>query len=237
MPLSPAIAIGFTAGMKSEPGAAGTAVSSLLPTRVSLVAGLRDPADGRSWEYFRAHYWGLLVGYAKSRGLGPHEAEEVAQETLIAVSRNIGSYEYQPGKSSFKAWLRGIVRHKVADQWRKRARQPDTTSLGDGTDHCAAPDDAPDEVWERQWQMDLVAAAVEKVRFSVSADQFRLWHECTVRCVPAREVAKTFGVSAACVHVAAFRIRARITREARAMEKAMEKAAQVQKAAAATAMR
>ena len=58
-----------------------------------------------------------------------------------------------------------------------------------------------------------------------------------MRCVPAREVAKTFGVSAACVHVAAFRIRARITREARAMEKAMEKAAQVQKAAAATEMR
>ncbi len=220
--------------MKSEQGHTGTAASSLLPTRVSLLAGLRDPADGRSWEYFKAHYWSLLVGYAKSRGMAPHEAEEVAQETLIAVARNIAKYEYQPGKSSFKAWLRGIVRHKMADQWRKRSRQPDTTSLGDGTDHHAAPDDTPDEVWEQQWQADLVAAAVEKVRISVSADQFRLWHECAVRGVPAREAAKTFGVSATRVHVAVFRIRARIAREAKAMEKAMENAALAQKAAAAT---
>ena len=55
------------------------------------------------------------------RMLGPahaHDAEDLHQETWIAVSRNAGAFDAR--KASFRAWLFTIARNKVFDQLRRQ---------------------------------------------------------------------------------------------------------------------
>ena len=47
-------------------------------------------------------YWKLIYSVAIKLGLNDAEAQEVVQETIISVSRNIGSFRYNPKACSLK---------------------------------------------------------------------------------------------------------------------------------------
>jgi RNA polymerase sigma-70 factor (ECF subfamily) len=71
----------------------------------------------------------LPAVYNRLRALLPPEAvEDVTQEVFIAATRGIRRYR---GRALFRTWLAAIARHKVADFYRKRGRQPET-NLFDG---------------------------------------------------------------------------------------------------------
>lgn len=57
-----------------------------------------------------------------------HAAEDVVQETLLAALRSAPTFS---GRSSVKTWLVGILRFKIVDLLRARARTPmNATDLG-----------------------------------------------------------------------------------------------------------
>jgi RNA polymerase sigma factor (sigma-70 family) len=91
-----------------------------IPTRASLLRRLKDPADRETWEEFHRTYHGLIYGTARRAGLNETEADEVVQETLIAVARKMPAFSYDPAKDSFKGWLLQVVQWRIADQFRRR---------------------------------------------------------------------------------------------------------------------
>src|SRR5258708_687525 len=93
----------------------------LTATRKSLVERLTNWEDRRNWEEFFETYWRLIYGVARQSGLSDAEAQDVVQETVITVAKNITKYEREVG--SFKGWLLHITRWRIADQFRKRAPQ------------------------------------------------------------------------------------------------------------------
>src|SRR6266487_4099454 len=93
---------------------------SLLVTRRSLVDRLENWDDRKRWQEFFDTYWKLIYSAARKSGLTEVEAQEVVQETVITVAKNIGKLRYDPAVGSFKGWLLQITRWRTADQFRKR---------------------------------------------------------------------------------------------------------------------
>ena len=58
--------------------------------------------------------------------LPPEAVEDVSQEVFIAALQGIKRYR---ARSTFRTWISGIARHKVADYYRQRNRRPETTPL------------------------------------------------------------------------------------------------------------
>ena len=54
------------------------------------------------------------------------QAEDVVQETLLAA---LEAQDKFAGKSSVKTWLTGILKHKIIDAIRKKAREPSVSTL------------------------------------------------------------------------------------------------------------
>jgi RNA polymerase sigma-70 factor (ECF subfamily) len=87
------------------------------------------------------------------RALLPAEAvEDVTQEVFMAALRGIRDYR---GNSLFRTWLAAIIRHKVADFYRQRSRQPEVVPIADDGDDPIAPDN-----WEERA---LVQAALQRL--------------------------------------------------------------------------
>lgn len=63
-----------------------------------------------------------LFRYALSRLRDRDAAEEAVQETFVTA---LASYERFEGRSSFRSWLGGILRHKILDHFRARAARED----------------------------------------------------------------------------------------------------------------
>src|SRR5436309_2320388 len=103
-----------------------------IPTRHSLLNRLKDWGDQASWQDFFDTYWRLIYNVAIKAGLTDTEAQEVVQETVIAVAKKIPEFKTDPAHGSFSAWLMQLTRWRIADQFRKRPR--DSRASGESPD-------------------------------------------------------------------------------------------------------
>jgi len=199
--------------MKS-PSRAGT---RLQATRNSLIERLGDWEDRAKWQEFFDTYWRLIYGVARKSGLSDAEAQDVVQETVVSVAKNIGRYDKKAG--SFKSWLLQLTRWRIIDQVRKRSPAAATRGASD-TGRTATIDRVPDStgrkleaIWEEEWKESLLAAAVERVKKKVNAKHFQIFDCAVLKRWSAAKVASSLGVNVAQVYLVKHRIAAMLKRE------------------------
>ncbi|MBE0541539.1 MAG: sigma-70 family RNA polymerase sigma factor [Verrucomicrobia bacterium] len=197
----------------------------LIPTRGSLLSRLKNWEDGESWRTFFDTYWKLIYGFALQRGLSYEEAQEVVQETVVAVAKHIGKFHYDPKVCAFKTWLLGVTRSKIANQFARRARNPAASSSREDSSATPLLHQIPDEqsgqwdkAWDEEWQKNLMEAAIHRVKRRVSIEQYQMFDLFVLKQWPARDVAKTLGVTIAHVYVAKHRISKLVRQEVAALE-------------------
>lgn len=201
----------------------------LIPTRRSLLSRLRDWDDQQSWQQFFDTYGKLLYGVAIKAGLNETEAQDVVQETVLAVAKKMPEFNYDPSVGSFKSWLLLITRRRITDHWRKRGRQPATPNagkaVGEDTARTSTIDRIPDEhnmeidlIWDDEWQKNLFHTAIQRVRGKVDPKQFQIFDSYVLKQWSVKEVKKILGVSATQVYLAKHRISSLIKKEMKALE-------------------
>ena len=106
-------------------------------------------SESRAAEWVEAH-GDYLLSYALSRVRDRDAAEDVVQETFVAAIRSADSFA---GQASARTWLTGILKHKIADHYRRAARTQ-TIDLGDDQESQYF---GADEHWNRapkKWEAD-----------------------------------------------------------------------------------
>jgi RNA polymerase sigma-70 factor (ECF subfamily) len=198
-----------------------------LPTRASLLSRLRDLGDSDSWRAFFETYWRLLYNVARKSGLNDSEAQDVVQETVIAVARKMPAFRYDPAKGSFKQWLLLITRRRIQDQLRRRyrslpqAKGPPSVlqqRVEDLPAAAPAPDVQVELDWEQAWQDNLFHAALARVRQRANPKHYQVFDYCVLQGMPAPEVARMLGLNAAQVYLARHRMSAAVKRAVRELE-------------------
>jgi RNA polymerase sigma factor (sigma-70 family) len=192
-----------------------------LATHASLLERLKELENQDSWQQFYSTYRKLIFSFALKHGLSGTEAEEVVQETVITVARNLPEFRYDPARCSFKTWLFNLTLWRIRDQIRKR--QPECTSIhrraGEtgrtGTvERIAGPEgERLTELWEEEWKKDLFERALDKVRANVDEKQFQIFDLYALQAWPASKVARSLGVSRARVYVTKHRVAALLNKE------------------------
>jgi RNA polymerase sigma-70 factor (ECF subfamily) len=197
-----------------------------IPTRYSLLSRLQNWDDQDSWKVFFDTYWRLIYSIALKSGLTEAEAQDVVQETIICVAKDINKFKRDRALGSFKGWLRNITRWRIADQLRKR--NPNTSEENISPENPGLPElsEIPDHVdaglekiWEDEWQSNLMEAAMERVKRRVKEEHYQMFDLNVVRQWPASKVARTLEINVAQVYLAKHRILALIKKEIRLLEK------------------
>jgi RNA polymerase sigma factor (sigma-70 family) len=195
-----------------------------LRTRRTLLSRLRNLDDQESWRTFFDRYWELLYNVARQSGLADPEAQDVVQETVIAVVKAMPEFRYDPARGSFKQWLLRIVRRRIVDQLRRAYRQPPKAELSpealdEAEAHASAISDPAAEqinaAWELEWERCVLAEAMVRVKRTANAKHFQIFDYCVLKEWPVTKVAATLGVSAAQVYLAKHRISQLIKQTAR----------------------
>jgi RNA polymerase sigma-70 factor (ECF subfamily) len=182
----------------------------LIPTRSSLLAALKDLGDQERWRTFYETYSPLIYRTAAKAGLAHAEAEDVVQETVIAVSKRIIRFQYHAANGSFKNWLLRLTSWQIGRQFRKRKSEPALScqaesSTGDPAEIESIPDPASPELealWDREWEQNLLGAAIRSVKHKVDAKNYQIFDLCFFKHRPVSEVARGLHVSRPRVYLA-----------------------------------
>ncbi len=190
--------------------------NEMIPTRTTLLNRLKDWGDQAGWQLFFDTYWKLIYGVARKAGLSEVEAQDVVQETLLAVAKHMPTFKYDPALGSFKAWLLTMARWRIIDQLRKRSphSRHRVRSFESSTDDAVdtaheVPDPVDDSIerhWEVDWQLNLLEAATSNVRRRLDPQKYQIFDCYVNKGWPAAKVASTFGLSLTHVYVAKHRI-------------------------------
>lgn len=197
-----------------------------IPTRFSLLSRLQNWDDWESWKDFFDTYWRLIYSAAIKSGLTETEAQDVVQETLISVAKDIQKFRHDRKLGSFKGWLRNVTRWRIADQLRKRTRAELRGTTPDATDLAALENAEVAEptisgletAWDEEWQANLLSAAMERVRRRVKEEHYQIFDLHVIKGWPVSKVAEVLGVGTGRIYLVKHRVGALIRKEMRLLE-------------------
>jgi RNA polymerase sigma-70 factor (ECF subfamily) len=189
-------------------------MSEKQPTSFTLLARVRA-RDETAWSRLARLYGPLVRHWCGRLGVRGDEADDVLQEVLTAIATSLGDFRPGGGPGSFRAWLRGVTRHKLLDHIRRRDRQPGGRG---GTDaqrllrevadaETDFGDDPPEEV------TGLYHRALELVRSEFEPKSWQMFWRVAVDGHPVELVAAEAGVSPAAVRMAKSRVLRRLKEE------------------------
>ena len=198
--------------------------NELLPTRASLLERMRDWQNQTSWQEFFDLYWKLIYGVARKAGLSDSEAQDVVQEVLVHVAKQMPTFRFDPALGSFKGWLCTKTRWCIFAQFHQRARHPLPTPPvnNDSSLSPEIPDPAAsamDEAWEREWQQSLFESAFSQLKHRHDGQDLQIFDFYVRKELPAKEVAARFGVSVDQVHLAKHRVKEALKKEIARLER------------------
>ncbi len=194
-------------------------------TRATLLDRLKNWEDQSSWQEFFDIYWKLIYRFARKAGLTDAEAQDVVQDTLVAVAKHMPTFKYDPTVGSFKAWLLNLTRWRIVDQFRKRGPiAPHSPDAGD-TSRTATVERVPDEkspdwesLWETDWQQTVFEAAMNRVRRQLDPQKFQIFDFYVNHEWPPDKVAQAFNVAVNQVYLVKNRVTEMLREEVRRLE-------------------
>ncbi|MEM8735163.1 MAG: sigma-70 family RNA polymerase sigma factor [Planctomycetota bacterium] len=197
-------------------------MADLPETRQSLLIELGRRNDA-AWEQFLAVYERAILRYCTALGLQETEAQDAAQAVYSVLHRKMSSWDHDPGKGSFRAWLFRVARNVTLDQLAAKAK----AAMGTGEtrmiqlmsqlkDHRSATPisgiagEEPNSEFDREMQRALFEWACSQVQTEVRPVTWQAFFLTAVGGKKADEAAEELGIPIGSVYTAKCRVMARI---------------------------
>jgi RNA polymerase sigma-70 factor (ECF subfamily) len=189
-------------------------------THLSLLARLRlTPADEQAWSEFVERYGRQVYAWCRQWGLQEADAEDVTQNVLADLARQMRTFEYQP-TGRFRSWLRTIAHRAWCDllSSRKAANTGSGNSAVLDLLHSVEAREDLLKHLDSECERELFEIAMHEVRQRVEANTWEAFRLTTQEGLPGAETAERLGLQVASVFKAKSRVQKMIRDEVAKLE-------------------
>jgi len=182
----------------------------MITTDESLLDRVKDVDAHDAWRVFYDLYWQPIIRYGRKLGLSAVQAEEVLQDTMVALMHRLPEFEYDRGRGRFRNFLLTIVHRKALGFLRRRARESAREVPLTATESLA--DESIGPAAEDRWRQSIAATVLAELRADPEIDPrlLAVFDAYAIRRRPAAEVAAEFGLKENTVHQTKTRILRRL---------------------------
>ena len=178
-------------------------------TSLSLLARLAQDPDSESWTRLVAIYTPLLRRWLARYRVQASDADDIVQEVLLTVSREVAGFEHNQHKGAFRSWLRAILVNRLRNFWRSRQYRPVATGNSDfmqQLDAFADQDSETSQIWNRQHDEQVVSRTLEIIRPKVARKTWEAFRKQAIEGISASVVARDLEMSVDAVYAAKSRV-------------------------------
>jgi RNA polymerase sigma-70 factor (ECF subfamily) len=186
-------------------------------TSVSLLDRLRRRGEPADWDRLVGVYTPLLHGWLTRAGLQAADREDLAQDVLAAVVRDLPHFEHNGRRGAFRRWLRTILVHRLRHFLRGRRQQPhalDEPALLRCLEELESPESELSRLWDAEHDRYVVGRLLEMIRPDFAPSTWEAFRRQALDGAPVSAVAAELGLSANAVCIARSRVLGRLRREA-----------------------
>jgi RNA polymerase sigma-70 factor (ECF subfamily) len=188
-------------------------------TRLTLLARLRKtPTDQAAWAEFVDRYGRQVYAWCRRWRLQEADAEDVIQNVLLDLARQMRSFDYKPS-GSFRAWLRTVAYRAWCDLVERRKGPAGTGNTGVlELLHSAEARESFLDQLERECDRELLEAAALRVRQRVEPTTWEAFRLMTEEGLSGAAAAERLGLLVAAAFKAKSRVQKMLREELQALE-------------------
>jgi len=181
-------------------------------TTTQILDELRNSADAPAWEVFCEHFRPVIVSFGRRIGLSVADAEDAAQESLMAFLRSFREGKYERNKGKLSSWLFGISKRVIL---KSRSRIPLENLIVDKDIGTSFWDLIQDDwnltqIWESQWQQVVLKRCLDQVRCEFDSKTFKAFELYALAQNDIKEVTSQLGMSPNSVYISKSRVLSRL---------------------------
>lgn len=181
-------------------------------TNESLILRVKDPADAASWLDFLAIYRPVVVRMACGRGLQHADADDLAQQVFMSVSRAIKDWEPDANQPPFRVWLSRITRNAIVNALTRR--KPDaaggSTSMHEMLRELPQSDGETTEQVIEESRREAMRWAAEEIRSEFKDETWSMFWLTSIEGESVAVVAQLQNKTPGAVYMARFRVMQRL---------------------------
>jgi RNA polymerase sigma factor (sigma-70 family) len=185
-------------------------------TSVSLLERLRLYPDAPSWQRLVDLYTPLIRAWLQRHGLQPADADDLVQEVMGVLIRELPGFEHDRRIGAFRRWLRGITVNRLRVFWRSRHGRPigvGGSDFGQFLSQLEDPESGVSHHWDLEHDRHVARRLLELIEPEFEPATWQAFHLLVVEGKATAAVAAELGVSANAVRIAKSRVLSRLRQE------------------------
>jgi len=185
-------------------------------TSLSLLNRLRLQPDAESWQRLVDLYTPLIRGWLRQHSVPAADADDLTQEVMAVLVRELPSFNHNQQRGAFRNWLRTITVNRLRVLWRSRQSRPIATGDSDFLkmlDELEDPNSGLSHVWDRQHDQHVARRLMELVEPHFEPTTWRAFRRVVLEGARAATVAAELGISVNAVLLAKSRVLSRLRHE------------------------
>ena len=182
-------------------------------TSISLIQRLRLNSSTADWNRLIELYTPFLRSWVLRQNVPTAEVDDITQEILCVVVRELATFEHNQRVGAFRAWLRAITVNQLRAYWRQRQRQPDG-DLHNQLQQLEDPQSGLSGLWDLEHDRHVMRRLMKQIEPEFPLDWWQAFRRHVVEGTKATDAALELGVSVNVILLAKSRILKRLRQEA-----------------------
>lgn len=181
-------------------------------TPQSLLERLRSQQDEHAWKRLIDLYVPLVRSWLYACGVTGADADDLLQEILLVIVRELPDFIHNRHRGAFRRWLRAVAVHRLLG-FRRAQRTRSRVILGEAgraLQEVMDPTADLEGIWERQHDEHLVRRALELLEPEFTPVTWHAFRRQVIDGVAPACVAGELGLTRNAVVLAKFRVMQRL---------------------------
>ena len=189
----------------------------MAETSATLLQRLIDRTDSVAWRRLVDLYTPLISAWLRRQGVAVQDAEDLTQEVLGIVVREVSQFQHNGRVGAFRTWLRTITINCLRQSWRSHRIREQTTharDLDSALDQLADPASDLSRHWDREHDEFVLHRLLELIEPEFRPATWQAFRRQAIDGAPAEAVAAELGLTVNAVLIAKSRVLSHLRRNA-----------------------
>ena len=186
-------------------------------TSISLLERLRLHPESADWKRLVELYTPLVRRWLLRQDVPAADADDLTQDVLGVVVRELVDFQHNQRPGAFRAWLRAITVNRLRGYWRGRLHSPQAGGDSDAArrlEQLEDPHSSLSQLWDQEHDRYVLDQLMKLIEPEFPVAWWQAFRRHVVEGARASQVAKELDVSVNVVLLAKSRILRRLRQEA-----------------------